>query len=317
MSQRILRIGTRASALALWQAEHVAARIRGLTDAPAVELVHVETEGDRIQDVALSALPGKAFFTKELEQAILDGRVDLAVHSLKDLATTMPEGLALVAVLEREDPRDVLIARPGLRLESLPAGARVGTSSLRRRAFLRTWRDDLRLSDLRGNVPTRIRRLDDGDYDGIVLAAAGVKRLGLSERITDYFPAGILLPAVSQGAIGIEARADDPRAGRWLMPLDHEDTRRRTLAERALLHEVEGGCQVPLGAHATIHEKELTLRAALAALDGSRTVEGSITGDPTDAEALGRRLARSLLKRGGGAIMDAIRTALESGVGTH
>ncbi len=315
MTEGMLRIGTRGSALALWQAEHVAARIRAMPGAPGVELVHIQTEGDRVQDVALSALPGKAFFTKELEQAILDGRVDLAVHSLKDLATSMPERLALTAVLEREDPRDVLIARDGLGLADLPAGARVGTSSLRRRAFLRTWRDDLALMDLRGNVPTRIRRLDEGDYDAIVLAAAGVKRLGLGARITDYFTAGILLPAVSQGAIGIQARRDDRRVTRWIEPLNHGATRRCTLAERALLHEVEGGCQVPLGAHAELDDAGLTLRAAIAALDGSRAVSGSISGDPGDGEALGRRLARTLLERGGGEIMDGIRSAMGTGVG--
>lgn len=308
-----LRIGTRGSALALWQANHVAGRIRAMPDAPEVELVHIQTEGDRVQGVALSQLPGKAFFTKELEEAILDGRVDLAVHSLKDLETEMPEGLALVAVLEREDPRDVLIAGDGLSLDSLPSGARVGTSSLRRRAFIQHWRDDLRLADLRGNVPTRIRRLDEGDYDAIVLAAAGVKRLGLGDRITDYLPGDVLLPAVSQGAIGVQARADDPGVSRWLKPLAHDPTRLCTLAERALLHEIEGGCQVPLGAHATIDDGRLTLDAAIAALDGSRSVTGSVTGEPADAEALGRDLARSLLERGGMEIMDAIRGSTGAG----
>jgi hydroxymethylbilane synthase len=308
-----LRIGTRASALALWQAEHVAARIRALPGAPEVELVHVETAGDRIQDVALSRLPGKAFFTKELEEAIADGRADLAVHSLKDVATVLPEGLVLGAVLEREDPRDALVAQPGLRLASLPRGARVGTSSLRRVAFLQRWRSDLSVVDLRGNVPTRVRRLDDGDYDAIVLAAAGLKRLALAARITDYIPADVMVPAVSQGAIAVQHRDDDARVARWVRPLDHEATRLATAAERALLREVEGGCQVPLGAHATIRDGRLALEAAMVSLDGGSSVSGRIAGAPADAVMLGRGLAGDLLARGGAAIMDGIRSALGSG----
>jgi hydroxymethylbilane synthase len=308
-----LRIGTRASALALWQAEHVAARIRLLPGAPAVELVHIQTKGDAIQDVALSRLPGKAFFTKELEEAIADGRVDLAVHSLKDVATAMPDGLVLGAVLEREDPRDALVARPGLGLDSLARGARVGTSSLRRAAFLNRWRPELDVLDLRGNVPTRLRRLDDGDYDAIVLAAAGLKRLGLESRITDYIPSDVMVPAVSQGAIAVQIRADDPRVAPWIEPLDHEATRLATAAERALLREVEGGCQVPLGAHASIGNGRLDLVAAMASLDGTSYVDGRIAGAPADAAMLGRDLAGDLLAEGGAAIMDAIRDALGDG----
>lgn len=313
MSERPLRIGTRGSALALWQAEHVAARIGTQAGAPPVELVRIETEGDRIQDVALSRLPGKAFFTKELEQAILDARVDLAVHSLKDVETVMPDGLALTAVLEREDPRDVLIARPGLRLDTLPAGARFGTSSLRRRAFLLRWRPDLEVRDLRGNVPTRIRKLDDGQYDAIVLAAAGVKRLERADRITDYLPSDVLLPAVSQGAIGIQTRTDDERVARWIRPLEHPATRTATTAERALLREVEGGCQVPLGAHATVEDGRLGLAAAVCALDGSRAVEGRRSGDPEAAASIGRELAAELLAGGGAEIMEEIRATTEAG----
>lgn len=307
-----LRIGTRASALALWQAEHVAARIRDQPGAPAVELVRIETEGDKIQDVALSRLPGKAFFTKELEAAILDGRVDLAVHSLKDVETTMPPGLTLGAILEREDPRDALVARPGLKLGSLPTGARIGTSSLRRAAFLRRWRPDLDLADLRGNVPTRLRRLDEGGYDAIVLAAAGLERLGMAERITDYLPFDVLLPAVSQGAIAIQLRDDDDRTTRWVEPLDHAETRLATTAERALLREVEGGCQVPLGAHATIRDDRMHVAAAVASLDGRSSVEGDMDGAPGDAVSLGRGLASDLLGRGGAAIMAEIRSSLDA-----
>jgi len=304
-----LRIGTRGSALALWQAEHVAAGIRAQSGAPPVELVRVETEGDRIQDVALSRLPGKAFFTKELEQAILDGVVDLAVHSLKDVETAVPEGLEILAVLEREDPRDVLLAGPDVDLDTLPAGARVGTSSLRRQAFLRRWRDDLDVVDLRGNVPTRVRRLDDGAYDAIVLAAAGVERLGMIARVNDYFPEWILPPAVSQGAIGVQVRTGDDRVGRWVAPLEHAPTRSATDAERALLREVEGGCQVPLGAHATLRDGRLELAAVICSPDGGRAVDGRREGDAGNAVSIGRGLARDLLARGAGEIMDGIRAA--------
>lgn len=305
-----LRIGTRRSALALWQAEHVAARIRALDGAPAVELVHIETEGDRIQDVALSQLPGKAFFTKELEEAILDGRVDMAVHSLKDVETAPPAGLELAAVLDREDPRDALAARPGLTLESLPEGARIGTSSLRRRAFIGRWRPDLDVVDLRGNVPTRLRRLDDGDYDAIVLAAAGLIRLGRADRITAHFPFEVMLPAVSQGAVTVQIRSGDEHVERWVRPLDHPETRGATSAERALLREVEGGCQVPLGAHATIRGDRIRIDAAIASLDGGRAVAGGIDGAVADGVDLGRRLADDLLARGGRELMDEIRRAL-------
>jgi hydroxymethylbilane synthase len=310
-----VRIGTRGSALALWQARHVADRIVALPGAPPVELVTIETTGDVIRDVPLSTLPGRAFFTKELESAIADHRVDLAVHSLKDVATAIPARLVLGAILEREDPRDVLVARPDLRLRSLPEGARIGTSSLRRAAFLRRWRPDLAVVDLRGNVPTRLRRLDDGEYDAIVLAAAGLNRLGLEARITDYLPADVMLPAVSQGAIAVQARAGDDRVLRWVAMLDHEPTRLMTTAERALLREVEGGCQVPLGARATIQDGRLELVAAMASVDGSVSVTGRIDGAPGDAVLLGRGLAGDLLARGGAAIMDGIRAGQGNGDG--
>jgi hydroxymethylbilane synthase len=311
MGDRI-RIGTRGSALARWQAEHVADALRALPGEPEVELELIRTEGDRIQDVALSRLPGKAFFTKELEAAILDGRVDLAVHSLKDVETVMPPGLRLGAILEREDPRDVLIARAGLRLDALPEGARIGTSSLRRTAFLLRWRPDLDIVDLRGNVPTRIEKLDRGDYDAIVLAAAGVKRLGMQERITDYFTEDILVPAVSQGAIAIQHRDDDPRIAGFVESLDHAPTRAATTAERALLRAVEGGCQVPVGAHAVARGDELRLRGVVCSLDGRQSVEGERAGSPSDAAGLGRALADELLDGGGGAILSAIRERLDA-----
>ncbi len=308
-----VRIGTRSSELARWQANHVAGRLRSHPTGPTVELEYIQTEGDKILDVALSRLPGKAFFTKELEQAILDGRVDLAVHSMKDVETEVPQGLTLGAVLEREDPRDVLIAREGLRLETLPEGAVVGTSSLRRSAFLRRWRPDLRIKDLRGNVPTRLDKLDSGAYDAIVLAAAGVKRLGRDDRITDYFTPEILLPAVSQGAITVQFRSGDERVGALVSTLEHPATRAATTAERALLRTVEGGCQIPVGAHATMDNGTLSLDAVICSLDGRESVAGTTRGSATDAEALGEALAHDLLGRGGDSILAAIRAGSANG----
>ncbi|MGK7313508.1 MAG: hydroxymethylbilane synthase [Candidatus Longimicrobiales bacterium M2_2A_002] len=306
-----LTIGTRGSALARWQAEHVADRLRALPESPEVELELIQTEGDRILDVALSKLPGKAFFTKELEQAILDGRVHMAVHSMKDVETRLPDGLTIGAVLERADPRDVLIGRDGMGLADLPEGAKVGTSSLRRTAFLLRWRPDLEIADLRGNVPTRIGKLDDGEYDAIVLAAAGVTRLGMGDRITDWFTDEVLLPAVSQGAIAIEVRDDDETTRGFVDALEHAGTRQAVTAERALLRRVEGGCQIPVGAHATVDDGQLTLKAAICSLDGTAAVDGVITGPPDAAADLGLELAVDLLDRGGAEILAAIRTGAD------
>lgn len=307
---RALRIGTRASALALWQARHVAGQIRALPGAPTVELVPITTTGDT-SDVPLWAVRGRAFFTKEIDRALLEDRIDIAVHSLKDLPTAMEPGLALAAVLMREDPRDALISRTGLALSQLPRGARIGTSSLRRRAFLSRAREDLTLLELRGNVPTRLERLDRGDYDAIVLAAAGLKRLGLEPRITQSLSAEEFPPAVSQGAIGVCTRADDRHSSRWLQPLDHLPTRLATTAERALLERIEGGCQVPLGALATATGVGIHLHAAVCALDGSQLLGASGDAEATGAAAaaLGSRLAEELLARGAGSLIAAERAA--------
>jgi len=304
-----IRIGTRASDLARWQAEHVAAALRAIPGAPEPELVLIKTEGDRIQDVPLSQVQGKAFFTKEIEDSLLNDSVDLAVHSLKDLATEMPPGLALGAVLEREDPRDALLATSPASLEDLPWGARVGTSSLRRRALLARWRPDLELAELRGNVPTRIQKLDDGGYDAIVLAAAGVKRLQMQDRISSYLPFERFLPAVSQGAIGIQIRSEDEEVARWVGALDHPPTRFCTTAERALLRTLEGGCHVPVGAFAELDGDTLTMRGVVCSLDGARSVEGAISGPVGNAGALGIALAQDLVCRGGNEILDGIRKA--------
>jgi hydroxymethylbilane synthase len=307
--QGIVRIGTRGSALALWQTNHVADRIRGLSGAPRIETVRIRTEGDRVLDTPLSAIEGKSFFTKEIEEALLDGRIDVAVHSFKDLATVMPEGLAIGAVLEREDPRDVLLATRGGDLASLPDGAGLGTSSLRRRALIARRRPDVRLVELRGNVPTRIAKLDAGDYDAIVLAAAGVKRLGLEDRVSAYLSESEVMPAVAQGAVAVQIRAADTAVGHWIRPLDHRATRAAVAAERALLGELEGGCQVPVGALATFDEGALSLSAVVCSLDGTQLVDGNRRGHASEAEAIGKGLAGDLLARGAERILAQIRAA--------
>jgi hydroxymethylbilane synthase len=315
-STRAVRIGTRASQLALWQARRVAELIAAQPGAPPVELVHIRTEGDARTDIPLWAADGRAFFTREIDRAQIAGEIDLAVHSLKDLSTTLEAGLVVAAVLEREDPRDALIARSPHALEDLPPAARVGTSSLRRRAFLARLRPDLTTLELRGNVPTRIERLMEGRYDAIVLAAAGVKRLGLEQHISSYLPVETFPPAVSQGAIGVVTRLDDERAAHWVRACEHPPTRLATTAERALLRRIEGGCQIPLGALATLAERELTLRASVCALDGSTAIaaEGAAVLDarlPAALEAavaLGERLAQELLARGATHIIEQQRT---------
>ena len=304
-----LRIGTRGSALALWQARHVESLLCALPGAPPVELVPITTTGDVRTDVPLWAVRGRAFFTKEIDRALLEGRIDVAVHSLKDLPTAMEPGLALAAVLTREDPRDALVSRAGAALSQLPRGSRVGTSSLRRRAFLSRARRDLTLLELRGNVPTRLERLERGDYDAIVLAAAGLKRLGLEHRITQHLAPEEFPPAVSQGAIGICTRADDRHSSGWLQPLEDPATRLAATAERALLEHIEGGCQVPLGALATAAAGGIHLNAAVCALDGSRLIGASGNAEATAsaAAALGVRLATELIAQGAGSLIAAER----------
>ena len=326
---RPLKIGTRGSELALWQARRVAELLAVRRGAPPLELVRIRTEGDARPDIPLWQAGGRAFFTREIDRAVLSGEVDAAVHSLKDLSTVLDTGLVLSAVLEREDPRDALLVRPGVgagahqagaaadqadpaALVQLPSGARVGTSSLRRRAFLARARRDLELLELRGNVPTRIERLGEGRFEAIVLAAAGVKRLGLERHITAYLPPRLFTPAVSQGAIGVVCRETDAETARWLSALDHAPTRIETLAERALLRRVEGGCQVPLGALGRLEGGRLTLIACVCALDGSESiaVEGatelSVRALETARERatrLGEQLAEELLAKGAGRII--------------
>ena len=316
--QRALRIGTRASKLALWQASHVEGLLRAQPGAPPIELVRISTEGDTRSEVPLWQVGGRAFFTKEIDRALLDGTVDIAVHSLKDLATTIEPGIALAATLAREDPRDALLSRGGVTLAQLPRGARVGTSSLRRRAFLARARPDAVLLELRGNVPTRIERLRAGDYDAIILAAAGVKRLELEQHVSEYLSPEAFPPAVSQGVIGVCARAGDEATLRWLASLDDAPARLASSAERALLRKMEGGCQVPLGALATGDERSLALTACVCALDGSQALRARAVAtaasptrlSPTDAAALGERVASELLSRGAARLIALERAAL-------
>lgn len=298
-----LRIGTRGSALALWQSEEVKRLIGLLPGAPAVELVIIKTRGDLQTDVPLWSTEGKGFFTAELDRALLDKEVDLVVHSLKDLATAMTAGTALAAVLEREDPRDALITASGADIVDLPSGARIGTSSLRRRAFLAKLRPDLKQVELRGNVPTRLRKLDDGEYDAIILATAGLKRLGLGHRITQILPTEHFPNAAAQGAIAICARDGDAETLRWLRPLDHIPTRIAIEAERALLGRLEGGCQVPLGALALVNGNDVSLYAAACNLDGTDFVAVHRTGSSADAIAVGNAAASDFISKGGDAVL--------------
>jgi hydroxymethylbilane synthase len=308
---RTVRIGTRASALALWQAREVAARIAAQPAAPAVELVHIRTSGDQQVDVPLWQVGGRAFFTREIDRALLAAEVDVAVHSLKDLPTQLDEGLVLAALLPRADPRDALVSRSGAGLAQLPAGARIGTSSLRRRAFLARLRPDAVPLELRGNVPTRIERLQRGEYDAIVLAAAGLARLDLAQHVTEFLSPDSFPPAVSQGVIGVCARSGDTETQRLLVALDDREARLAATAERALLRRLEGGCQVPLGALATMQGGDLSLMACICALDGARqlSARGRAPAGDAAAEALGIRIAEELLARGAADLMEKEREA--------
>ena len=308
---RTLRIGTRASRLALWQAREVAARISAQRGAPAVELVHISTSGDLQSEMPLWQARGRAFFTREIDRALLAKEVDVAVHSLKDVPTQIEAGLTLAALLPRADPRDALVSRSGVPLVALPSGARIGTSSLRRRAFLARLRPDAVLLELRGNVPTRIERLQRGDYDAIVLAAAGLTRLGLAPHVSEYLPAESFPPAVSQGIIGICARSGDEATLRWLAALDEREARLAASAERSLLERLEGGCQVPLGALATVQADTLDLMACVCSLDGTRQLASRAQSAATapEAQALGVRVAEDLLRQGAGELMEKERAA--------
>ena len=311
MSKGQFTIGTRGSALALWQTEHVATKLK--TTAPDADLhvQRIKTQGDRVQDIALSQVEGRGFFVKEIEHALLAGDVDLAVHSLKDVPTRMPDGLVLGAILERADPRDALVTRDGASdLSALLPQARVGTSSLRRRAQLLAARPDLEVVDLRGNVDTRLRKLRDGQYDAVVLAVSGLVRLGLDEQITQRLPLEAMLPAPAQGALAVECRVDDTATLAVLRPMHHWPTWAAVTAERAFLHGLSSGCSAPVAAYAVErtqdHETALRLRGLVASLDGQQVVRVAGEGSPSDPEQLGRRLAHEALAQGASEILEAI-----------
>jgi hydroxymethylbilane synthase len=309
--QKII-IGTRGSQLALWQTNWVKAEIEKLHPGIDVEVKVISTKGDRVLDVSLPKLgeQGKGLFTKELEDAIFEHRVDLAVHSLKDLPTELPAGLHIGAICKREDVRDALVARGAIKsFNELPQRALIGTSSLRRQAQLLAARPDLVIEPVRGNVDTRLRKLDEGQYDAIVLAAAGLHRLGHANRITEHLNEELMLPAVGQGALAIETREDDPVIGEIIHALNHEATRLACSAERAFLKGLGGGCLVPIAAHATIESEVMTLNGLVASPDGSEFVRGTQSGRSQDADLLGQQLADELLARGAGEILRRQRDA--------
>jgi len=303
MADQTIRIATRKSPLAMWQAEHVADALRRAHPGLAVEILGMSTQGDKILDTPLAKIGGKGLFVKELEQRMLEGDADIAVHSMKDVPVELPDGLHLAVILEREDPRDAFVSTRYADLTELPAGARVGTSSLRRQCQLADRRADLEIVPLRGNVNTRLRKLDDGEYDAIILASAGLIRLGFGKRIRGFISTDDSLPAIGQGAIGIECRADDARVNALLRPLHHAPTASCVLAERAMNQRLEGGCQVPIGGHATLHDGGLHLRGLVGTVDGSEIVRAEIRGPEDEAEHLGRTLAEELLEHGAAQIL--------------
>jgi len=301
-----LRIATRKSQLALWQAEYVRDVLLQYQPDLNVELVKMTTQGDKILDTPLAKVGGKGLFVKELEAGLLSGDADIAVHSMKDVPVELPEGLHLSVICPREDPRDAFVSKNYMSFESLPKGARLGTSSLRRQCQLAAQRPDLNIIDLRGNVNTRLQKLDAGDYDAIILAAAGLKRLGMQDRITETLSPEISLPAIGQGAVGIECRVDDDWVNELLAPLNDRDTAIRVRAERALNHRLQGGCQVPIAGYAELSHGVILLRGLVGTVDGSKIIHGEIAGQPEDAEYLGRVLAEDLLSRGADKILESL-----------
>lgn len=310
----MIRVGSRGSKLALWQSNHIRAQLLERHGDLDISIEIIQTTGDKILDVPLAKIGDKGLFTKELDRALLEKRIDLAVHSLKDIPTRIEPGLKLAAVSQREDPSDALIVAPGLpkTLQDLPAGARVGTSSLRRRAQLLAFRKDVEVLDLRGNVDTRLAQVAAGNYDAIILAMAGIKRLGLGDRTSVVLGAPSWLPAVGQGALGIICREDDEETSNVLSLLDDAATHRATQAERAFLRELEGGCQVPIAALAAAEADQVTVQGLVASIDGRTILRATHTG--SDPAAVGKALAQQLLDQGAAAILDEVRRALSSDV---
>ena len=303
---RELVIGTRGSELAVWQAEWIQTRLRELEPGLSVSLKRIKTTGDRILETPLAMIGGKGLFVKEIEEALIRAEIDLAIHSMKDVPTQLPDGLEILSIPAREDPRDALISREGDVLQNLPSGARIGTSSLRRQAQMLHARPDFKVMMLRGNLDTRLRKLDAGEYDAILLAAAGLRRLGLEQRITEFLSYDVCLPAISQGALGLEGRADDQFVRTLVGRLENPAARIAVAAERAFLERLEGGCQVPIAAHATIDNQILTLHGLIATVDGARLIRGSEEGSIGQARKVGTTLAERLLSQGGREILKEI-----------
>lgn len=303
MATDTLRIATRRSPLALWQAEHVADHLRRLHRNLEVTLIKITTAGDRFVGAPLATAGGKGLFIKELEQCLAERRADLAVHSMKDVTVELPAGLGITVLLPREDPRDVLVAASGASLNTLVPGARVGTSSLRRQSQLRALRPDLRISDLRGNVGTRLKRLENGEFDAIILAAAGVKRLGLVDRVSEFLAPDILVPAAGQGVIGVETRQDDARVRALTAPLNDPATETCINAERAVSRRLYGGCLLPVAAHACLQDDQVSVQGLVARADGSEVIYATRTGPADKAEIVGIGLAEELLTRGADRIL--------------
>lgn len=301
-----LIIGTRQSLLAMWQSNYIAGRLREEYPGCEVTLKKIVTKGDRILDVPLAKIGGKGLFTKEIEQELLDGTIDLAVHSLKDMPTVLPEGLCLTAITERANSGDAFVSNKYNSIEELPEGSVLGTSSLRRRAQLLARRPDLKIVDLRGNVDTRLKKLDEGQMDAIILAAAGLTRLGHADRIKEIIPQSYCLPAVGQGALAIECRTDNFKVRQMLDFLNDTATKQATDAERAFLGLLEGGCQVPIGVHAEVNGGRIAMEAVIASLDGSTVLRDTAEGNAADAVTLGRALGQKMLDNGGREILAAI-----------
>jgi hydroxymethylbilane synthase len=303
-----IKIGTRGSKLALWQANWVKSVLQEKFPQHNVELIIIKTQGDKILDVPLAKVGGKGLFVKEIEHALLTRNIDIAVHSMKDMPAEIPDGLCIGAVPERENPSDVFISQSGLRFEKLASGSIIGTSSLRRGAQLRHERPDIVIQPLRGNLDTRLKKLDSENLDAIVLAAAGVKRLNLEHKITEYLDPNIILPAIGQGALCIEIRNGDAKIGSLVESMDHEATRTVVKGERAFLNRLEGGCQVPIAGYGKIKKEQLTLTGLVAEIDGTQVIKGENSGPLDSAEAIGIDLAEELLARGAGEILQKLKS---------
>ncbi|OHB28604.1 MAG: hydroxymethylbilane synthase [Desulfuromonadaceae bacterium GWC2_58_13] len=307
MAKKTLRIGTRASQLALWQANWVKSELEKRYPDLEVTLTKIKTQGDKILDVPLAMVGGKGLFVKEIEEAMLRGEIDVAVHSMKDVPTIFPKGLALHCITEREDPRDIIILKPGFQsFRDLPQGARIGTSSLRRKAMLLHLRPDFQMVDIRGNVETRIRKLTEDNLDGVVLAAAGMNRLGFGKQISEYLPTSVSLPAIGQGALGIESRIVDDEINALIDFFNHPETAAAVKGERAVLRRLEGGCQVPIGAFGEVKDGSLTLTGLVASIDGQRFLKKTVVCKPEDAEKAGISLADDLIIQGAGKILNEV-----------